>query len=329
MKAQVIKQFGSPDVFTAIDVTRPEVIPGHVLIRVAASSVNQVDLKIRKGSAQAISPEFPAVLHGDVAGVIEEVGEGVRIFKIGDEVYGCAGGVKGHGGALAEFMLADADLIAHKPKSLSMAEAAALPSVAITAWDGLIDRALINPGQNVLVHAATGGVGHIGLQLAKSIEAKVFVTSSNDAKLVIARNLGADVTINYRKQTVTDYVNEYTDGKGFDVVFDTKGADNLPRSFQAATLNGTVISTSTSSVFDLSLLHTKGLTLHVVSILIPMLYGIERAKHGQILTEIAKLVDAKRIHPLIDPMTFKFSSVAEAHQYAESGRAIGKVTLTW
>src|SRR5665213_1799094 len=140
MKAQVITQFGDPSVFVEKEVPKPSIQPGHVLIRVKATSVNPVDYKIRAGKALPIAPVLPAILHGDVAGVIEEVGEGVKGFKIGDEVFGCAGGVKGLGGALAEFMLADARLIAHKPTTLSMAEAAALPLVSITAWEALFEK---------------------------------------------------------------------------------------------------------------------------------------------------------------------------------------------
>ncbi len=327
MKAQVIKQFGDASVFQTMELPRPEVIPGHVLIRVAATSVNPVDYKIRRGSASGLAPAFPAVLQGDVAGVIEEVGEGVTSFKPGDEVYACAGGVKGTGGALAEYMLADADLLALKPKSLTMLEAAALPLVSLTAWEGLIDKAQIQPGQTVLVHAATGGVGHIGIQLAKAFGAKVFATASSDQKLELARKLGADVAINYRQQTVEEYVAEYTNGKGFDVVFDTVGGENLTKSFAAAKLNGKVVSISTSQTYDLSPLHRKGLSLHVVFMLIPMLHNLGRAHHGKILTELAKLVDEGKICPLIDPKEFSFDQAELAHRHLESGQTIGKVVL--
>ncbi|MBD2308375.1 zinc-dependent alcohol dehydrogenase family protein [Chroococcidiopsis sp. FACHB-1243] len=327
MKAQAIVSFGEPSVFQTIELPKPEVIPGHVLIRVAATSVNPVDFKLRRGAMPAIAPEFPAVLHGDVAGVVEAVGEGVTTFKPGDEVYGCAGGFKGMGGALAEYMLADADLLALKPKSLSMKEAAALPLVAITAWESLIYRAKIQPGQKVLVHAATGGVGHIGIQLAKWAGAKVYTTVSNEEKKAIAHHLGVNTVINYRQQTVEEYVAAYTSGKGFDVVFDTVGKDNLDRSFAAAAMHGTVVSISTRSTHDLSPLHAKGLTLHVVFMLLRMLYGTERAEHGKILFNVAKLVDQGTIRPLLDPKSFRFSEVAEAHRYAESGQAVGKVVL--
>lgn len=328
MKAQVIKQFGEPSVFQTIDLPIPDVPHGHVLIRVAASSVNPIDCKIRQGAAATIAPSFPAILHGDVAGVIERVGKEVTTFNPGDEVYACAGGVKGLGGALAEFMLADAALVAFKPKSLKMREAAALPLVTITAWSGIINRAKAHAGQKVLVHAATGGVGHIGIQLAKLIGATVFATGSSDQKLAIAKELGADEVINYRQKTVEEYVADYTGGKGFDVVFDTVGGDNLSKSFEATALNGEVVSISTRSTHNLTPLHSKGLSLYVVFMLIPLLYGIGRAAHGEILAQLAKWVDEGKIRPLIDPQSFAFSEVADAHRYLESGQAIGKVVLT-
>lgn len=283
--------------------------------------------KFVQESVKDIAPLFPAVLHGDVAGTIEVVGEGVTSFQVGDEVYGCAGGVKGLGGALAEFMLADAALVAKKPKSLTMREAAALPLVSITAWEGLINRAKIHTGQKVLIYGATGGVGHIAVQLAKLAGATVFATVSRVEKIAIARQLGVDVVINYRQQSVEEYVMENTDGKGFDIVFDTVGNDNIQTAFKAAALNGTVVSLVSLSTQDLTLLHIKGLTLHLVYMLIPMLNGINREYHGEILTKLAQLVDDGKLRPLLDLQFFKFDEVAIAHKYAESGQAIGKITL--
>ncbi|ARV59260.1 quinone oxidoreductase [Nostocales cyanobacterium HT-58-2] len=328
MKALVIEQFGSSSAFKQTDITTPEVLPHHVLIQVAATSVNPVDYKIRQGIVADIAPSFPAVLHADVAGTIAAVGAGVNQFKVGDEVYACAGGVKGMGGALAEYMLADAHLVAHKPESLTMAEAAALPLVSITAWEGLIDRAKVQPGQKVLVYGATGGVGHIGVQLAKWAGAEVYALVSSEEKAVIAHSLGADITINYRHQPVEEFVVEHTDGQGFDVVFDTIGNDNLQNAFKAAKLNGIVVSIISLSQQDLTLLHTKGLTLHLVFMLIPMLFGVNRAHHGEILSKLAQMVDDGKIRPLLDSKTFSMTEIASAHQYAESGQAIGKVVLT-
>ncbi|WP_413164008.1 zinc-dependent alcohol dehydrogenase family protein [Capilliphycus salinus ALCB114379] len=329
MKAIVIEEFGSPNVFKTAELPLPNVIPNHVLIRVAATSINPVDYKIRQGIIADIAPEFPAVLHGDVAGIIEAVGEGVTQFQVGDAVYACAGGVKGTAGALAEFMLADASLVAPKPPALTMTEAAALPLVSITAWEGLMDRAKIQPGQKVLVYGATGGVGHIGVQLAKAAGATVYGLISSPEKAKIAENLGADFTINYRQKTVEEFVAEHTDGQGFDVVFDTVGDDNLQNAFKAAKLNGIVVSILALSQQDLTLLHAKGLTLHLVFMLIPMLFNRGRAYHGEILSKLAELVEVGKVRPLLDAKTFTIDDIAAAHQHAESGQAVGKVVVRW
>lgn len=328
MTAQVIDRFGGTDVFATETISRPAMEPGSVLVRVEATSVNPVDNMIRRGDAEPFAPELLAVLHGDVAGTVEDVGADVTGFAPGDEVYACAGGVAGTGGALAEFMLADADLVARKPESLSMAEAAALPLVTITAWDGLIDRVNVGTEDTVLVHGATGGVGHVAIQLAKHAGATVYTTASSEAKLETGKELGADVGINYQDQSVEEYVDEHTDGRGFDVVFDTVGGENIDRSLEATALNGDVVTTTSSSSHDLSPMHGKGLSLHVVFMLIPMLYGVGRAHHGDILTEATELVNSNELSPLLDEESYRFDEVGAAHKRVESGEQIGKVTLT-
>ncbi|MBD8136014.1 zinc-dependent alcohol dehydrogenase family protein [Bacillus sp. CFBP 13597] len=327
MKAQIIQSFGNPSVFQLEEVSKPELKPGHVLIQVKASSVNPIDTKVRAGAVPAVSPEFPAVLHGDVAGLVSAGGEGVTEFKVGDEVFGCAGGFKGTSGALAEFMLADADLLAHKPKNLTMEEAAALPLVAITAWEALFNRAHLVPGQDILIHAATGGVGHIAIQLAKWKGATVYTTASSQEKLEIGTRLGADVTINYREESVHDYVQKYTDGKGFDVVFDTVGGENLDRSFEAAAVHGTVAAIAARSTHDLSPVHSKGLSLHVTFMLLKILNKDMHKQYGEILKKVAKVVEEGKLRPLVDPNMFTFDEVSKAHEYLESGKAIGKIVL--
>ncbi|MCY8939383.1 zinc-dependent alcohol dehydrogenase family protein [Peribacillus frigoritolerans] len=327
MKAQIIQSFGDPSVFQLEEVSKPDLKPGHVLIQVKASSVNPIDTKVRAGAVPAVSPEFPAVLHGDVAGLVSAVGEGVTEFKVGDEVFGCAGGFKGTGGALAEFMLADADLLAHKPKNLTMEEAAALPLVAITAWEALFNRAHLVPGQDILIHAATGGVGHIAIQLAKWQGATVYTTASSQEKLEIGTRLGADVTINYREESVHDYVQKHTDGKGFDVVFDTVGGENLDRSFEAAAVHGTVAAIAARSTHDLSPVHSKGLSLHVTFMLLKILNKDMHKQYGEILKKVAKVVEEGKLRPLVDPNMFTFDEVSKAHEYLESGKAIGKIVL--
>jgi NADPH2:quinone reductase len=328
MKAMVVREFGGPEVFEQREIPRPSPKTGQVLVRVKASSVNPVDTKIRSGMLAAIAPEAPTVLGCDMAGVVEECGAGVTAFAPGDEVYGCAGGVKGSPGALAEFMTADARLLAPKPAGLTFEEAAALPLVSITAWDGLLDRAKVRAGQRVLVHGGAGGVGHVALQLCVARGAEVWATVSSEEKAAIARALGAAGTINYREELVDDYVKRATGGGGFDVVFDSVGGDNVARCFQAAAVSGTVVSISTRTTADLSPLHAKGLTLHVVFMLIPLLYNRGREHHGEILREISSLVAAGNLKPMLDARRFSFAEVAQAHALLQSGEATGKIVLT-
>ncbi|HUG62900.1 MAG TPA: zinc-binding dehydrogenase, partial [Methylomirabilota bacterium] len=184
-------------------------------------------------------------------------------------------------------------------------------------------------GQRVLVHGATGGVGHLGIQLAKAAGARVFATASSPEKLEIAMALGADVGINYREQSVDDYVARHTAGKGFDVVFDTVGGENLPGCFAAAAPNGTVASISTRCTCDLTPLHQKGLSLHVTFMLLPMLTREGRARHGEILRDLAVMVDAGKVRPLIHAQRFSFADVGKAHALVREGAAVGKVVLEW
>jgi len=324
MRAQVLKEFGGPDNFWLETVPNPVVTQGHVLIRVAATSVNTVDTKIRAGLP--IGPALPAILGADVAGVIVAKGEGVEGFEVGDAVYGCAGGVKGQGGALAELMLADAQLIAKKPVSLSMREAAALPLVAITAWDAL-ERSRVSEGQTVLVHGGLGGVGHVAIQLAKARGAKVATTCSGEGSDALARSLGADAVIDYKAESVEGYVQRLTQGSGFDVVFDTIGGANLPTSFAAVAIDGNIATTNARTTQDLSQLHARALSLHVVFMLLPMLTGKHRARHGRILAELAAWVDTSKVKPLIDPHRFTLATAPDAHRLLESGDAVGKIVI--
>ena len=328
MNAWAIDEFGEPDFFRKRDVTKPIPGPGEVLVRVAASSVNPVDCKIRRGERPLISPELPAVLHGDVAGTVEAIGEGVSQFAVGGEVFGMAGGLKNSGGALADFMRADCRLLAHKPKKLAFSEAAALPLVTITAWEGLHDRANIQASDSALIHAGAGGVGHVAAQLAAAAGARTATTVSSEAKADAVRSLissGIEI-INYRKEHVSDYVKRITDGNGFDIVFDTIGGDNLTKSFDAVRRNGRVINILSMAKHDLTSMHLKALNLHVVFMLLPLLTGEDRERHGEILATAATLADAGKLRPLIDSQ-YSFDDAGEAHRRAESGKHMGKVVL--
>lgn len=328
MKAQIINKFGAPSVFESMEIPKPILEPGHVLVKVAATSVNQIDCKIRNGSVIEISPDFPAILHGDVAGTIESIASDVTAFKEGDEIYGCAGGLKGSGGALAEYMLVDARLISKKPKTLSLLEAAALPLVAITAWEALFLKANLTNKDRILIHGGVGGVGHIAVQLAKWCGASVYATVLKNEDVALTKSLGAIEAINAKEEEVEQYVNRITNNQGFDIVFDTVGGLNLTKSLLAAKINGSVITTAARATLDLTPMHNKGLSLHAIFMLLPLLKNHGRETHGKILAQIADIVDQGKLKILIDPHQFTLASISDAHTLLESGKAKGKVVIS-
>ncbi len=321
-----INQFGDTNVFEIAELPKPELKTGHVLVRVAASSVNPVDYKIRElGKALPFAPQLPAILGMDFAGTIEAVGEGVTDYQVGDDVYGCAGGLGELPGSLAEYMLADTRLIAHKPKNLSMTEAAALPLVSITAYEGLT-RANASTGKKILVHGGTGGVGHIALQLAKHFGADVYATGGGEKQLALINQLGA-TAINYKTESISDYVQTHTNGQGFDLIYDSVGGENLLKSMEAAALNGEIATTVSMAELDLTMAHIKGLTLHVVFMLIPMIHNIGRQTHSSILKEVAKIVEAGKLKPVLTEKQFSLEETPQAHEYAENRKGMGKVVI--
>lgn len=326
MKAMLLNTYGEDAAFEAADINTPQPQPGQVLVKIAASSVNTVDTMIFKmGKELPLSPDPPAILGMDFAGTVEAVGEGVSDYAVGDEVYGCAGGLADLPGTLAEYIAADAKLIAHKPRNLSMREAAALPLVGITAYEGLM-RAGIKPGQKALVHGGSGGVGHVALQLAKHFGGEVYSTGGGEKQMALIEQLGA-TPINYKTQTVEQYVDQHTQGKGFDIVFDSVGGANMANSFEAAALNGHIASTVAMCELDLSTAHFKGLSLHVVFMLIPMLHNHKREAHADILTKLAKIAEAGHLTPVLDDEHFSLDEATQAHARLESGRAMGKVVI--
>ena len=326
MRAWVIEEHGGPEVFKQVELPTPEPGPGEVRIKVTATSVNPVDYKIRGGAAEALCPPKPAILHGDVAGVVDAVGDGVEGFRIGQSVYGCVGGCGNTQGTLAECAIADGSLLAHAPKSIPLQDCAALPLVTITAWEGL-DKLGELKDQHLLVHGGTGGVGHAIVQLARARGAKVSATVGSEGKATLAKQLGSDETINYKSETVEQYVDRLTKGKGFDAVFDTVGGSNISSSVQASKLNGQVACIQGRDAVDGGLLHVRGVSLHLVFMLIPILHNIERERHGAILMMAADMVDQGLFKPLIDEQRFTFDQIGDAHAYAESGMQLGKVLV--
>ncbi len=327
MNAMVVKSPGAADVFELCQVDVPEMRPGHILVTVKATSVNPIDAKIRSKQLP-FSPEYPAILHVDFAGVVAAVSPDVKTFKVGDEVYGVGGGIKGMvGGALAESLLVDAQLVSLKPTNLSFAEAATLPLVAITSWEALLDKMNLRSGDTILVHGGLGGVGHVAAQLAKHIGAIVHTTVSKDEDKETSKSYGADYPINYKSTTAAGYVEKYTAGRGFDCIFDTVGGANLQNSFQAARYNGSIACIATGGNHDLTLMYAKGISLHSVLMLIPLMTGQKRDHYGKILFEVKKLVEAGKIKPLIHSEVFDWKQVSKAHALLESGQNRGKIAI--
>ncbi len=324
MQAALLTQFGTPLSIAPIEI--PTLRPGQVLVRVAASGVNPLDTKIQAGNAAHAQARLPAILGIDLAGVVEAVAPGETRFVAGDEVYGMTGGIGGVPGSLAQFAAVDGDLLAHKPRSLDMRQAAALPLIFITAWEGLVERARVQPGQKVLVHGGAGGVGHIAVQIARALGAEVYATGSADQKGLI-ESLGA-TAIDYRSQQVEDYVQQYTDGKGFDVIYDTVGGDTLDASFAAARRYvGHVVSCLGWGAHKLAPLSFRGATYSGVFTLLPLLTGEDRARHGQIMREAARLADAGKLRILMDERRFTLEQVNQAHALVAEGQARGKLVI--
>lgn len=311
--------------FRIASVERPVPSAGQVLVRIKASGVNPLDLKIRAGQAAHARHPLPAILGIDLAGTIEAVGTGVSQLGEGDEVYGMTGGVGGAQGSLAEYAAVDAALLAQKPSNLTMREAAALPLIVITAWEGLMDRVKLGAGQNVLIHGGAGGVGHVAIQLARARGTNVFATGSAQSAAFI-RELGA-TPIDYTGMTVDDYVAEHTGGRGFDVIYDTVGGPTLDASFKAVARFGHVVSALGWGTHALAPLSFRAATYSGVFTLLPLLTGEGRAHHGEILREVTRLVEEGKLRPRVDQRRFNLSSVGDAYLAIDDRSAAGKIVV--
>ncbi|WP_454673967.1 zinc-dependent alcohol dehydrogenase family protein [Achromobacter pestifer] len=238
MKAIVLKSFGGPDSFELCDVPKPVPRAGQVLVRVHATSINPLDYQVRRGDYRDLVP-LPAITGHDVSGVVEAVGPGVTAFSPGDEVWYTPQIFDGPG-SYAQYHVAAESIVGKKPPLLSHLEAASLTLVGGTAWEALIVRAALRVGESILIHGGAGGVGHVAIQLAKAVGAKVF-TTVREANIEFARSVGADVVIDYEKEDYVDAILRETGGRGVDVVFDTIGGNTLSRSPDALAQLGRVV----------------------------------------------------------------------------------------
>jgi NADPH:quinone reductase-like Zn-dependent oxidoreductase len=331
MKAFILDRYGTADHVRAGDVPDPELREDDVLVQVHAAGVNQLDSKIRSGEFKLILRyRLPLILGHDVAGVVVRVGSRVRRFKAGDEVY--ARPADGRIGAFAEFIAIAEEDVAIKPKALSMAEAASIPLVGLTAWQALVERANLRKGQKVLIHAGSGGVGTFAIQLAKHLGATVATTTST-ANVALVRSLGADIVIDYKKEDFAQVLQDY------DVVLNSLDKVTLEKSLRVLKPGGQLISISGPP--DAAFARSIGASWALRVIMGFLSYGIRtKAKRRQVhysflfmrangdqLTEITSLIDSGIIRPVVDRV-FPFASTTEAMTYVEAGRAKGKAVVS-
>jgi NADPH2:quinone reductase len=330
MMTMLMTSAGAADVLQLRDTPIPELPSAHHLrVKLAAAGINPLDTKLR--SKPVYYPDkLPAILGCDGAGTIEAVGGNVSRFKVGDAVYFCNGGIGDEPGCYAEYTTVHEEYCAAKPATLSMNESAALPLVLLTVWEALVERVNLQAGQTILIHAGAGGVGHVAVQLARHLGARVAVTASDDAKADFARSLGAEKTIRYREQDFVAETLAWTDGKGADVVFDTVGGDTFIRSLNAARYCGKVVSLLSTplSLADTQLARLRNLSLCYELMLTPQLMHLheERVRQRRILEQGAQLVDSGKLKVLVSH-TLPLAEVAQAHRLIEQGGVSGKIVL--
>ena len=330
MKSFLIDRYKKGGALRLGEIPEPELRANDVLVEIRAASVNLLDNKIRDGDFKLILPyRLPLVLGNDVAGVVIRAGANVRKFKPGDEVY--ARPHQARIGTFAEYIAIDEADVALKPNNLTMEEAASLPLVALTAWQVLVERANVQKGQKVLIHAGSGGVGTIAIQLAKHLGAYVATTTST-ANVDLVKSLGADVVVDYKKEDFEKVLH------GYDVVMNSLGKDTLEKSIAVLKPGGKLISISGPPDPDFARQNGSGWPLRQVMRLLSL--GIRRkskrrgigysflfmtANGGQ-LEKITALIEAGHIRPVMDRI-FPFEKTNEALDYIQTGRAKGKVVI--
>jgi alcohol dehydrogenase len=329
MKAFIVDRYGSADRVRAGDMPDPKLREDEVLVQIHAAGVNPVDSKIRNGEFKSfLRYRLPFILGQDVAGVVVRVGSRVRRFKPGDEVYAASG----QPGAFAELIAMKEDDVALKPTALTMAEAASIPLVGLTAWQVLIERAKLEPGQKVLIHAGSGGVGTFAIQLAKHAGATVATTTSTD-NVDLVRRLGADVVIDYKKEDFANVLRDY------DVVLNNLDKVTLEKSLRVLKPGGQLISISGPP--DAAFARSIGASWVLRMVMSALSRGIRAqatrrqvrysflfmSANGGQLAKITSLIDKGVVRPVVDRV-FPFASTKEAMAYVEAGRAKGKVVVS-
>ncbi|MGZ8903481.1 MAG: zinc-dependent alcohol dehydrogenase family protein [Methylobacter sp.] len=329
MKAIIMTAIGDPDVLELRDIAEPEISqPTQLKVKLEAAGINPVDTKIRRNGV-FYNNRLPAVLGCDGAGVVVDIGSAVTRFKTGDKVWFCHGGLGREQGNYAEYNVVDERWVSFMPQSFSFTEAAASPLVMITASGALFDRGGLQAGQTVLIHAGAGGVGHVAIQLAKLIGARVITTVSSEQKADFVKSLGADEVINYTKTGFVDTVNDLTEGKGADLVFDTIGPAVFKQSISATAHFGRLVTLLDPGELSLAEARMRNLLLGFELMLTPMLRDLHgaRDKHVEILKQCAEYADKGMLKPYISKLMPLEESV-EAHKLIETGHTTGKIVLS-
>ncbi|MBJ8343900.1 NADP-dependent oxidoreductase [Antrihabitans sp. YC2-6] len=330
MKAFVVDKYGK-DGLRAADVPEPTVGANDVLVKVSAASINPLDKMVRNGEfKQLLKYKKPFVLGHDVAGVVTQVGSAVSGFTVGDQIYARPRDLRI--GTFAEYIAIDHNDVAAKPASLSLHEAAAVPLVALAARQILIDRANVQPGQKVLVHAGAGGLGSTVIQLAKYLGAHVATTAAG-ADVDRVRSLGADVVVDYAKDDFSQLLS------GYDLVLDSLGGKNLEKSLTVLKPGGLAIGVAgppdAGFAKQLGLPGFMGLPMNFLSRKVRAAAKRQGVRYsfffmqanGTQLRELAALYDAGHLRPVID-RTFPFEQTLDALEYVEQGKAKGKIVIT-
>jgi len=330
MKAFILDRYGKGERLRLGDMPEPELGDRDVLVQIHAASVNPLDAKIRDGEFKLILPyRLPLVLGNDLAGVVVRVGAKVQQFKPGDEVY--ARPDQDRIGTFAELIAMNETDVAMKPKNLTMEEAASIPLVALTAWQALVEIAQLKEGQRVLIHAGSGGVGTLAIQLAKHLGATVATTTST-ANVDLVRNLGADVVIDYKRGDFEKLLN------GYDVVLNSLGKDTLEKSLSVLKPGGKLVSISGPP--DAEFAKANGSSWFLQQAMRLLSFGVRRQArrqgvsysflfmraNGEQLRKVTALIEAGVIRPVIDRV-FPFGATNEALAYVETGRSKGKVVV--
>lgn len=320
---------GEPQVLQLQEVPDPRIEKDtEILVRLQAAGVNPIDTKLRRRGT-FYPDQMPAILGCDGAGVVEAVGANVQRFRVGDEVYFCQGGLGNRLGNYAQLAVLDERFVARKPASMSFVEAAAAPLVLITAWESLFDRGCLQAGQQVLIHAGAGGVGHVAVQLAKLHEAVVCTTVSSQEKAVFVHQLGVDQIIIY---TETDFVQaalDWTQGEGVDLALDTVGGETFDRTFSAVRVYGDVVTILEPPAYtNWKTARNRNLRIGYELMLTPMLQGLVTAQQHQakILEQCADWIDQGKLKIHVSKI-FPLEQAAKAHQLLEAGSVVGKIVL--